>query len=85
MCLFYRGQLPLLITIPDCRNFVKEEVFTLRLQFHVRTGWAGLFEAVFTWSKAELESGEVVRQDWYSDTSRCVPSSHPHLRPYCIC
>ena len=48
MCLFYRGQLPLLITIPDCRNFVKEEVFTLRLQFHVRTGWAGLFEAVFS-------------------------------------
>ena len=56
---------------------------TARLQFYVST--VALFEAVFSWSEAELESGQVVRQDWYSDTSTCVPSSHPHLRPYCIC
>ena len=54
----------------------------MRLQFYVST--VALFEAVFSWSEAELESGQVVRQDWYSDTSTCVPSSHPHLRPYCI-
>ena len=59
------------------------EVLTVRLQFYVSTG--ALFEAVFSWTEAELESGQVVRQDWYSDTSTCVPSSHPHLRPYCIC
>ena len=55
----------------------------MRLQFYVST--VALFEAVFSWSEAELESGQVVRLDWYSDTSTCVPSSHPHLRPYCIC
>ena len=55
----------------------------MRLQFYVST--VALFEAVFSWTEAELESGQVVRQDWYSDTSTCVPSSHPHLRPYCIC
>ena len=59
------------------------EVLTVRLQFYVST--VALFEAVFSWSEAELESGQVVRQDWYSDTSTCVPPSHPHLRPYCIC
>ena len=70
----------MLITVPDCRQ---SEVLTVRLQFYVST--VALFEAVFSWSEAELESGQVVRQDWYSDTSTCVPPSHPHLRPYCIC
>jgi len=60
----------------------------LELQLAVST-----FQAVFqatielsmTTSPPSMHSVTLTRMDWYSATSACLPSSFPHLRPYCIC
>ena len=36
-------------------------------------------------SNASLKDIDLMRMDWYSDTSSCVPDGHPHLRPLCLC
>jgi len=52
---------------------------------------APLVEAVFQATIAistnppSLHRVTLTRMDWYSTTSKCLPSNFPHLRPYCIC
>ena len=52
---------------------------------------APLVEAVFQATIAistnppSLHRVTLTRMDWYSETSSCLPSIYPHLRPYCIC
>ena len=36
-------------------------------------------------SPPSMQSVTLTRMDWYSATSACLPSTFPHLRPYCIC
>ena len=64
----------------------QEQVIQLRLEV-VPAG--GQFEVVVTLRQAgerpSSEDVKVTRLDRYSETASCLPSSLPHLRPYCVC
>ena len=60
---------------------------SVKVKFGV-TNRGGIFEGSFSWSSAwaqSVRSGSVVRLDWYSSTSLCVPDTLNYIRPYCIC
>jgi len=58
----------------------------LELQLAVTVSQA-VFQATISLSTSppHLHMLTLTRMDWYSDTSSCLPSDFPHLRPYCIC
>ena len=63
------------------------QLTSVKTKFSVRNR-GGIFEGTFSWSPSQpsqLRSGKVVRLDWYSSTSTCVPDSLNYIRPYCIC
>ena len=61
------------------------KIVSVRVQFDVKGG--GKFEGRFSYSLAgeELKEGKAVRLDLYDPTSRCVPRSLAHIKPFCIC
>ena len=65
-----------------------QKLSVLELQFEVSVSQA-VFQATIelstTTSPPSMHSVTLTRMDWYSATSACLPSSFPHLRPYCIC
>ena len=63
------------------------QLTSVKIQFTV-TNQEAIFEGSFSWPASDLsrlEAGAVVRLDWYSSTSHCVPATLKHIRPYCIC
>ena len=63
------------------------EVISVKVKFGVENR-GGLMEGSFSWTVGEmsdLKTGQVVRLDWYSSTSHCVPHSLEYIRPFCIC
>ena len=60
-------------------------IVSVRVQFDVKGG--GKFEARFSYSfdEEELKEGKAVRLDLYEPTSKCVPRSLTHIKPFCIC
>ena len=85
-------------TVQDCQELQFSEVkvasvrqngqlTSVKIQFTV-TNQEAIFEGSFSWPASDLsrlETGSVVRLDWYTSTSRCVPATLKHIRPYCIC
>ena len=63
------------------------ELSSVKVKFSLENR-GGLMEGSFSWSSSDLtslKSGQVVRLDWYSSTSLCVPHTLDYIRPYCIC
>ena len=63
------------------------ELNSVKVKFVVENR-GGIMEGSFSWpvgSVSSLKTGEVLRLDWYSSTSHCVPHSLDYIRPYCIC
>ena len=64
------------------------ELTSVKVKFGVENR-GGLLEGSFSWSVDDLDldlrTGQVVRLDWYSSTSHCVPHSLDYIRPFCIC
>ena len=63
-----------------------QEYSVLELQFTVEP-FSALFHATISMntSPPSLPTVTLIRMDWYSVTSSCVPSDYPNLRPLCIC
>ena len=61
------------------------KIVSVRVQFDVKGG--GTFEGRFSYNLAgeEMMEGKAVRLDLYEPTSRCVPRSLAHIKPFCIC
>ena len=72
-------------TVIDASSKFLNKVLSIRVQFEVRTG--AMFEGSYSWNteQHQLNNDKLVRLDWYSDTSRCVPNNLAFIRPYCIC
>jgi len=60
------------------------EVSLVTLQVEVVNRGA-VFEIGVKIKDEKLESCKVIRLDWYSSTSECVPTNMGHIRPYCLC
>ena len=63
------------------------DINSVKIKFGV-TNRGGIFEGSFSWSSSSAQSvrsSSVVRLDWYSSTSLCVPDTLNYIRPYCIC
>ncbi len=60
-------------------------IVSVRVQFDVKGG--GKFEARFSYSfeEEQLKEGKAVRLDLYEPTSKCVPRTLTHIKPFCIC
>ena len=60
-------------------------IISVRLQLDAKGG--GKFEGRFSYSQdgEALREAKAVRLDLYGPTSGCVPRSHAHIRPFCIC
>ena len=65
---------------------LNHEMLMVKIQFEVGES-RNIFEGTFSWSftSDEFLDNTLVRLDWYSSTSKCVPSGLEFLRPYCIC
>ena len=74
-----------LTKVKDASLKFLNKVLSIRVQFEVRTG--AVFEGSFSWhtEHQQLTNEKLVRLDWYSDTSRCVPANLAFIRPYCVC
>ena len=64
------------------------ELVSVKVKFRLENR-GGLMEGSFSWSVdqqlSDLRTGQVVRLDWYSSTSHCVPHTLDYIRPFCIC
>ena len=64
----------------------KYSVLELQLALSVSQAvFQATVELSMTSSPPSLHRVTLTRMDWYSATSACLPSTFPHLRPYCIC
>ena len=73
---------------PASYKSTNHDIF-IRIQFQVSQGGpkGGIFESSWSWDmNSEIIFNEkIVRLDWYSDTSGCVPSDMAFIRSFCIC
>ena len=64
-------------------------IIFIRIQFQVEEGGprAGILESSLSLdlNNQIVFNEKLVRLDWYSDTSGCVPSDMAFLRSFCIC